>query len=292
MSADRSASGQDTVEVARVAIQGEHGSFSHEAALDMVPGAAIVPCPLSAEVFSRLTDGSVDAAVIPIENSLAGSVVEHYDLLFAHDVRIAEEALLRIRHTLIAAPGSRIEDVRRVYSHPVALAQCRDFFKTHPQAAPSPFYDTAGSVQYIMAQPEAGSAAIASREAARVYGAAVLLEGIEDNPENYTRFFRVVRSHPTSGQAGAAGPGKVSLAFAVDNRPGTLVAALQVFADLGTNLTRLESRPIPFQPWHYIFYADYEVAAGQPAFDAAALLAPHCSIVKELGRYRPAVPRS
>ena len=270
----------------RIAIQGEFGSFSHEAALNVAPEATIVPCALSAEVFAKVVAGEVDAAVIPIENSLAGSVVEHYDLLFSEPVRIVEESLLRIRHMLIAPPGVEVDEVRRVYSHPVALAQCRRFFQTHPQAEAMPFYDTAGSVKHLAAYPEPGAAAIAGREAARVYSARVLVSGIEDNQENYTRFFRVEPS--AEGNSAAAEAGKVSLAFVVDNRPGTLVAALKVFVGLGLNLTRLESRPIPGKPWEYVFYADCDLPLGQTPDHALALLKEHCSVVKELGRYAPA----
>jgi prephenate dehydratase len=277
---------------ARIAIQGEFGSFSHEAALSVASEATIVPCALSAEVFAKVVAGEVDAAVIPIENSLAGSVVEHYDLLFSEPVRIVEESLLRIRHMLIAPSGLevdlKVEQVRRVYSHPVALAQCRRFFQTHPQAEAVPFYDTAGSVKHLAAHPEPGAAAIAGREAARVYNARVLVSGIEDNQENYTRFFRVEPSGEGNAAPRPAEAGKVSLAFVVDNRPGTLVAALEVFAGLGLNLTRLESRPIPGKPWEYVFYADCDLPPGQTPDRALALLKQHCSVVKELGRYAPA----
>jgi len=271
----------------RIAIQGEPGSFSHEAALKADPEATLLPCALSAEVFSALVDGAVDAAMIPIENSLAGSVVEHYDLLLAHAVGIESEWLLRIRHNLIGVPGTRLEKIRQAYSHPVALAQCRRFFVEHPEIEGAPFYDTAGSVKQLMELRDAGVAGIASAQAAQHYGAEILLAGIEDNPENYTRFFLIrrrelVRAHPQ--------PDKVSLAFAVENRPGTLVAALQVFAGMGTNLTRLESRPVPGRPWEYIFYADYQLADPKVADEALKRLPEHCSMVQELGRYRAALP--
>ncbi len=277
----------------RIAIQGEFGSFSHEAALAVAPDATVVPCALSSEVFAQVLAGGVDAAVIPIENSLAGSVAEHYDLLFSEPVRITRESLLRIRHMLIATAELRVDEVRRVYSHPVALAQCRRFFETHPQAEAVPFYDTAGSVKHLSAQPEPGAAAIAGREAARVYHARVLLSGIEDNHENYTRFFRVERADPTLPAARrvtaeSSSAGKVSLAFVVENRPGTLVAALQVFAAQGTNLTRLESRPIHGKPWQYVFYADCDLSPGQTPDQTLRLLKEHCAVVKELGRYAPA----
>lgn len=271
----------------RIAIQGEPGSFSHEAALKADPEATLLPCPLSAEVFAAVMDGAVDAAVIPIENSLAGSVVEHYDLLLHHDVGVESEWLLRIRHNLIGVPGTRVEKVRHAYSHPVALAQCRRFFVEHPEIEAAPFYDTAGSVKQLMELRDAGVAGIASAQAARHYGAEILVAGIEDNAENYTRFFLIRRRERVSP---GPEPNKVSLAFAVENRPGTLVAALEVFAGMGTNLTRLESRPVPGRPWEYIFYADYQLANPASADEALKRLPAHCSMVRELGRYRAANP--
>ncbi len=269
----------------QIAIQGEPGSFSHEAALRASPEATILPCALSAEVFAHVVEGRVDAAVIPIENSLAGSVVEHYDLLLTHDVAVESELLLRIRHNLISVPGATLERIRQVYSHPVALAQCRIFFERNPTIEAIPFYDTAGSVKRLMELRDRSAAAIASAQAASHYGGEILLSGIEDDAENYTRFFLIRRTgsvveHPNSD--------KVSLAFTVENRPGTLVAALKGFASLGTNLTKLESRPVRGKPWQYVFYADYQLSTPESADEALKLLRPHCSMVKELGRYRAA----
>ncbi len=266
-----------------IAIQGEPGSFSHEAALRFCSQATILACALSAEVFSAVTEGRVDAAVIPIENSLAGSVVEHYDLLFTHDVSVERELLLRIRHNLIAVPGSIIDQIHRVYSHPVALAQCRRFLEGHPQMEAIPFYDTAGSVKQLVELRDRSSAGIASARAAIHYGGEILAAEIEDNPENYTRFFMIRRRSEVRIDPAAD---KVSLAFTVENRPGTLVAALQVFAGQGTNLTKIESRPVHGQPWQYVFYADYQLSTPNSADAALKMLTQHCSTVKELGRYR------
>jgi prephenate dehydratase len=270
----------------RVAIQGEPGSFSHEAALRVAPEATIFPCAVSQEVFAAVDDGRVDGAVIPIENSLAGSVVEHYDLLLAHDVAIESESLLQIRHHLIAMPGVGIEEIERVYSHPVALAQCRRFLAANPRMQATPFYDTAGSVKELMDRRDAKGAGIASAEAARCYRGEILATDIEDNPENYTRFFLLRKRDRVKTDAH---PDKVSVAFAVENRPGTLVKALEVFASQGTNLTRIESRPVPGRPWQYVFYADYQLSSPETADAALKLLAEHCSLVKELGRYRAAI---
>ncbi len=281
-----------------IAIQGEAGSFSHEAALAMVPGASVVSRPISAEVFRTLCEGEVDAAVIPIENSLAGSVLEHYDLLLAQPVRIEGEFLLRIQHNLIGAPGATLAGLREVYSHPIALDQCRGFFRAHPGVRAASFYDTAGAVKHVVASAAKELAAIASRQAAAQYGGVVLADGIEDNPENYTRFLLVRRQaeqrplpHTDTAAASSAPANKVSLCFAVENRPGSLVDALQVFARQHTNLTRIESRPVPGSPWQYIFYADYEMHQPDKADAALAELGRHCSMVKELGRYPAAIRR-
>jgi prephenate dehydratase len=273
----------------RIAIQGELGSFSHEAALKLEPQATIVPCALSPEVFQRLQTSDVAAAVIPIENSLAGSVVEHFDLLFQSDVLIESESLLRIRHNLIGVPGSQIGDVGQVLSHPIALAQCRRFFEKHPNMTPTPFYDTAGSVKHMMGRGDKEVGAIASEQAALTYGGDVLASGIEDNPANYTRFFLIRNRTQVQPVAHAD---KVSIAFTVDNRPGTLVAALQVFAEHNTNLCKVESRPVQGQPWQYVFYVDYQ--ASDPGRTTAALeqLRRKCILVKELGRYQAASPPS
>ncbi|MBT9329846.1 prephenate dehydratase [Paracidobacterium acidisoli] len=268
-----------------IAIQGELGSFSHEAALKMNPQATILPCSLSAEVFAAVERGEVEGAVIPIENSLAGSVSEHFDLLLRHTVAIERESLLRIRHNLIALPGSTLGDIRRVSSHPVALAQCRRFFEEHSKITATPFYDTAGSVKQMMEAGDRSMAAIASAQAASQYGGEIVLSGIEDDPENYTRFFLIRRRDRLQPDAH---PDKVSLAFAVENRPGTLVAALEVFASQGTNLIKLESRPVPGRPWEYVFYADYQLSDPEAADAPLKLLASHCSMVRELGRYRAA----
>jgi len=269
----------------QIAIQGEPGSFSHEAALKAMPQATLLPCALSAEVFSAVMAGNADAAVIPIENSLAGSVLEHYDLLLANDVAVESEWLLRIRHNLIGLPGSAVGRIRQAYSHPVALAQCRRFFEQHPEIEAAAFYDTAGSVKQLMELRDPGVGAIASSQAASVYGGEILVAGIEDNAENYTRFFLIRKQEQVAAEAH---PDKVSLAFAVENRPGSLVEALQVFAGLGTNVTRLESRPVPGRPWEYVFYADYQLERPAAADVALKMLKEHCSMVRELGRYRAA----
>jgi prephenate dehydratase len=269
----------------KIAIQGEAGSFSHEAALKLVAGAAIVPQSLSAEVFAALSGGEVDAAVIPIENSLAGSVLEHFDLLLSHDVRVERETLLRIRHNLIGISGTSTAEIDRVFSHPVALAQCRKFLAAHPRMEAFAFYDTAGSVKQLVELRDRHAGAIASAAAAHYYGAQVLEAGIEDSPENFTRFFLVRR---TAEAVTDLESNKISLAFSVENRPGSLVAALTELSKMGTNLTKIESRPVHGKPWEYVFYVDCQLRSAEEGTEAVAALAPHCAMVKELGRYQEA----
>jgi prephenate dehydratase len=277
----------------KIAIQGEPGSFSHEAALklaaEMGEEARIVPFSLSGEAFNALTRGEVDAAVIPIENSLAGSVTEHFDLMLTHDVTVERETLLRIRHNLIGISGASLKHIDRVFSHPVALAQCRRFLAEHPQMESFAFYDTAGSVKQLVELRDRHAAAIASAEAAKYYGAQILVAGIEDNPENYTRFFCLRRSAEALANPYA---NKMSLAFTVENRVGTLVAALSELAKEGTNLTKIESRPVHGQPWEYVFYVDCQLHSPQDGARAIAALRTHCSMVKELGRYVEAAQHS
>jgi prephenate dehydratase len=269
----------------KVAIQGEPGSFSHEAAMKLIGDAIIVPQPLSADVFAALSSGSVDAAVIPIENSLAGSVLEHFDLLLMHDVLVERETLLRIRHNLIANMGCAIDDIDRVLSHPVALAQCRRFLAAHPKMQSLAFYDTAGSVKQLVEKNDRCAAAIASEAAARYYGATILQANIEDNPENYTRFLQVRRTRDSIQDPHA---NKISIAFSLENRPGSLVAALSALSAMGTNLTKIESRPVHGKPWEYIFYVDCQIQSADEASHALSVLASHCAMVKELGRYQEA----
>jgi prephenate dehydratase len=273
----------------KIAIQGEPGSFSHEAALKLVPGAEIVPCALSAEVFSSLIAGAVDAAAIPIENSLAGSVLEHFDLLLTHDVQVERETLLRIRHNLIAIAGARTDEIHRVFSHPVALAQCRRFLAAHPRMESFAYYDTAGSVKQLVELRDRHAGAIASQAAARYYGAAILVADIEDNPENYTRFLLVRRRIDAKiDERADSSPNKMSIAFSLENKPGSLVGALSALSAIGTNLTKIESRPVHGKPWEYVFYVDCQIRSTDEASRALDALRAHCGMVKELGRYREA----
>jgi prephenate dehydratase len=265
----------------KIAIQGEPGSFSHEAARRMVKGCAIVPCARSSEVFDQLESGKVPVAVIPIENSLAGSVTEHLDLLLARDVFIQRDFHLRIVHNLIAARGVKKTDIRRVFSHPVALDQCRDFFRANPKIQPTPFYDTAGSVKHVIGEKMRDSAGIASRHAASVYKGRIIAAGIEDDKRNFTRFVLLRRNRRV-----LPGANKTSIAFGLKNVPGALHKALRVFADRDISLSKIESRPIRGRPWEYVFYADLLRGDDKLAKGALLQLRAVADMVKVLGIYR------
>jgi len=289
----------------KVAIQGELGSFSHEAAGRMLPRCTVVPCARSAEVFDRVERGSVAAAVIPIENTLAGTVAEHADLLVARDVFIQGEYLLRIVHNLIAAPGVRLSSLRQVLSHPVALDQCRDFFRRHPQIEAVPFYDTAGSVKHVIAHNLTDAAGIAGRQAASQYAGKILESSIEDDKRNFTRFFLIRKSGgaPARKKGAAArnlqrampqlvpqrliprGANKTSIAFKVRNVPGALFKSLSVFALRDISLSKIESRPMRGRPWEYVFYVDFLRGDDEPARNALRHLGEVAEFVKVLGIY-------
>ena len=282
----------------KVAIQGELGSFSHEAAERMLPQCTVVPCARSVEVFDRVERGSVGAAVIPIENTLAGTVAEHADLMLTRAVFIQGEYLLRIVHNVIAMPGVRIGSLRRVLSHPVALDQCRDFFRRHPKIEAVPFYDTAGSVKHVMANQLKDAAGIAGRQAARQYSASIIESGIEDDKGNFTRFF-LIRKFGGAGSRGRGkkqesadyhrliprGANKTSIVFQVKNVPGALFKSLSVFAVRDISLSKIESRPMRGRPWEYVFYVDFLRADDEPARNALRHLAEVAEFVKVLGIY-------
>jgi prephenate dehydratase len=264
----------------KVAIQGERGSFSHEAVLTFLQRSSPVTCSLSAEVFDKLQQRKVDAALIPLENSLAGSVAEHYDLLLDREVHIQQEFRLRIRHNLIAAPGVKLKDVRRVYSHPVALDQCREFFRQHSAAAAVPFYDTAGSVKHVLEAGLRDAAGIAGKQAALEYGGEILKSGLEDDKQNFTRFVLITRSPKKNNSAN-----KTSVCFSIKNVPGGLFKALSVFALRDISLSKIESRPRRGHPWEYVFYVDFLAGDEEPARKALDHLREISDFVKVLGIY-------
>jgi len=257
------------------------------AALEMLGAVEVVPCIVSADVIDAVLRGRVDAAVLPIENSLHGSVDEHYDLLLENPIRIDCESLMRVRHNLIAAPGVRLEAVRRVLSHPVALSQCRRYLAQMTGVSVMPFYDTAGSVKHILAEGLRDTAGVAPVLAAEEYGGEVLVPGIEDHAENFTRF-HLLRRAEDPRPADLPEPNKLSVAFVVEHRPGTLVRALQGLAEAGVDLTKIESRPVPGKPWEYVFYVDFRFDSAEKADAALEALGRESSMVKELGRYSAA----
>jgi prephenate dehydratase len=243
----------------KTAFQGELGAFSQQAIRQLL-GRSAKPVPFNwfDQVFSSLKQGKVDCAVVPMENTLHGSVHENYDLLLRYDFTICAETSVRIVHNLIAPPGVRFQDVRKVYSHPVALNQCLDFFARHPRMERQSFYDTAGSVKMVMAERPEASAAIASELAAKIYKAKILKRGIEDDRLNFTRFFLLEPSgaKPRIPRGAGQKPWKTSLVFSTRNTPGALFKALSALALRDLNLTKIESRPLRGKPWEYMFYVD------------------------------------
>jgi len=236
-----------------IAFQGERGAFSEEAAYQLLGrNIQVLPCEAFESVFAGVTKGEAARCLVPIENTLAGSVYENYDLLLKNDLHIVGEVNLRIVHNLIAFPGTTLRNLRRVYSHPVALAQCGRFFSEHPKVEKVPFYDTAGSVKMLAAERPAGAAAIASRVAAAVYKAHILKTHLEDHRENFTRFLLLSPKASVSPRAN-----KVSIVFSTPNAPGALYKCLSVFALRDIDLSKMESRPLRGRPWEYFFYLDF-----------------------------------
>jgi prephenate dehydratase len=256
----------------RVAFQGERGAFSEEAAC-LILGNAIDPHPKREfdDMFESVIRDEADCAVVPIENTLAGSVMKNYDLLVSYDLEIIGEVVLRVAHNLIAPKGTRLDSLRRVYSHPVALAQCEDYLRklrlSRPHLEVLPHYDTAGAVKLVVENDRRDEAAVASKIAAETYGAQILAAGIESNPQNFTRFFVMARpdrrtSVPLRTRAKDL---KTSIVFRTTNKPGALFHALEAFARAKIDLTKIESRPIVGRPWEYSFYLDFMGDRNTPA---------------------------
>ena len=272
----------------RVAFQGEAGAFSESAARRLLgEPLATVPCLTFEDMFAAVTGGGADCCIAPIENSLAGSIHRNYDLLLDSGLTIAGETNLRVVHNLIAPRGVELGDVRRVYSHPVALAQCTRFLAAHPEIEPVPVHDTAGAVRLVVEQGRGDAAAIASDSAAEIYGARVLERSIEDNAQNFTRFLLLL---PTDAQPPQlrepARRWKTSLMFRTVNKPGALFRALGVFAIFDIDLSKIESRPIEGRPWEYAFYLDIVGQREDPTIARAlANLGEISEMVKLLGSY-------
>jgi prephenate dehydratase len=244
-----------------IAFQGARGAFSEEAARKLLgPDTNVLPCDRFEDIFRALKDGRTVGAVVPIENTLAGSVHENYDHLQNFELPIVAETSVRIVHNLIAPKGVPFSKVRRVFSHPVALSQCLDFFAANPQIERIPFYDTAGSVKMAIEEGLTDAAGIASSVAAEIYGGRILRRSIESDRQNFTRFFLLrrpeyVAKHPVRAPSSAAW--KTSLVFGTRNVPGALFRALSAFALRDLSLTKIESRPLRGRPWEYLFYLDF-----------------------------------
>ena len=253
----------------RIGFQGERGAFSEVAARQLVgPNTAVLPCMSFEELFRSLKEGRSIGAVVPIENTLAGSVHENYDHLVNFELPIVAETSVRIVHNLIAPKGVSFSKIKRAFSHPVALNQCLDFFARNPQIERIPFYDTAGSVKMVMQEGLTDAGAIASAVAAEIYGGHILRRSIESDRQNFTRFFLLrtpeyARRHAT--KTSAQTQWKTSLVFSTRNVPGALFRALSAFALRDLNLMKIESRPLRGKPWEYLFYLDFLGRADSPA---------------------------
>jgi len=275
----------------RIAFQGARGAFSEEATRKLLgPATEVVPCAKFEEVFRRLKDGRVTGAVVPIENTLAGSVHENYDHLQRFELPIVAETSVRIIHNLIVNPPVTFAKLRRVFSHPVALDQCQDFFAQNPQIERVPFYDTAGSVKMIVEERLTDAGAIASRVAAEIYKAKILRKSIEDDRQNFTRFFLLRRPNryrlPPRGSSADA-QWKTSLVFTIRNVPGSLFRALATFALRDLSLIKIESRPLRGKPWEYLFYLDFVGRVDSPqAENALKHLSELADYLRVLGCYR------
>lgn len=244
----------------RVAFQGEPGAFSEAAAVQLL-GEEIETVPRSTfdATFRAIAEGAADALLVPVENTLAGSVVRVYDLLLESPLEICGETILPIEHHLMGCPGTKFEDIRAVASHPMALAQCERFFESNSRLKRLPAEDTAGSVREMMARRDQSLAAIAGWRAAAHYGAVILRESIQDNAENFTRFVLLLRPEEAARYR-TADAKKMSLAMRLAHRPGALLSSLEPFANHGVNLLKIESRPIHGKPFEYQFFMDVEAA--------------------------------
>jgi len=269
----------------KVAFQGVRGAYSEDACYAYFgKDVDAMPFPSFSEVFEAAEKDIVTYGVVPVENSYEGSIAQVNDLLLENDLLISGEIVLRIRHCLLALPGTKLEDIKRVYSHPQALGQCNKYLSQHPQWQLISSYDTAGSAGIVKQNGRSDEAAIASARAAEVYGLEILKEGVESDPQNYTRFF-VIEKHPKK----SAVANKTSMVFAAKNTPGALYSCLKEFAERGINLTKLESRPRRNKPWMYVFFVDIEGNLDDANINAAiGGLLKTAAFVKVLGTYKKA----
>jgi len=270
---------------ARVAFQGEAGAFSEAAAIQLLGnGITPVPRPTFDAAFRAITEGAADALLVPVENSLAGSVVRVYDLLLESHLAIVAETILPIEMQLIACPGASLGDIRSVSSHPMALAQCERFFAAHPQWQRIAAEDTAGSVREVLGRGDKTHAAIAGRRASEHYHGVILAESIQDNAENFTRFVLLLASKEATTIANPVAR-KMSIAMRLADRPGSLLAALEPFARHRVNMLKIESRPIHGQPWEYQFFLDLEAETPAPLEAALSEVRKATSQLRVLGLY-------
>jgi len=272
----------DVRTIRSVAFQGERGAFSEQAALEFFGRKiTLLPAPTFEDVLKLVGRNEADSGILPIENSLQGSVLENYDLLQHHRLSIIGEVKLRIVHCLLANDGVELDTLRRVYSHPQALAQCRSFLKRLRNVEAIPAYDTAGAAKIVREKNLTDAAAIASAQAARDYGLKILARGIEDNRANFTRFL-VLAKQPVSPGTHA----KTSVVFTLKSVPGALFEALGVFAVRKIDLHKIESRPIVGKPWQYLFYLDFDGSLNdRRCSEAIRNLKRFATSVKVLGSY-------
>lgn len=265
----------------KIAFQGEPGAYSEQATFDYFGQVETMPCESFDAVFTAVTAGQCEYGLIPIENSLAGSIHQNYDLLLRHNLHIVGEYFLRVRHCLISLPGVEKRKITKVISHPQALGQCAGYLR-ELSVKTEPVYDTAGSVKILKATGERTTAAIASRRAAEIYEMQILEEGIEDNTENYTRFLAIA-PQPVEPQVDA----KTSIVFTLINQPGALFKALSVFSLRDIDLTKIESRPLAGTPWNYLFYIDFVGAMTDESVSRAlGHLKEYALMLRVLGSYK------
>ncbi|HVM74451.1 MAG TPA: prephenate dehydratase [Candidatus Saccharimonadales bacterium] len=280
--------GQFDFNTMRVAFQGEPGAFSEAAAVQLLgEGIRTVPRATFDATFRAIAEDAADALLLPVENTLAGSVVRVYDLLLHSPLEMCGETILPIEHHLMGVPGAKTENLRAVASHPMALAQCEQFFEAHPGLKRVPAEDTAGSVRDMMDRGDATCGAIAGRRAAEHYGAVILLENIEDNAENFTRFVLLLTVEQAE-RFRAHDARKMSIAMRLAHRPGALLASLEPFANHGVNLLKIESRPIHGKPFEYQFYLDVEAERRENLNAALVELRTATSDLRVLGLYAAA----